>query len=121
MLNYALHVPVMMSENAIFELAASGLQVVSSGGRFTAQRMARRFLRASKNKPMCKNTVSTLRAVMGKAEKDFWLIACMARQVSASFSDQIKQMLVKGVNDIRCTGSCSLVTWESLELSHGEP
>lgn len=74
-MHYALRVPARMNQNAIFELAASGLQVVSPGDGFTAQRVARRFLRAPKNKPIFKNIVSTLRTVMGNAEKDFWLMA----------------------------------------------
>lgn len=56
-----LHVLAKMNENAISELAASGLQVVGSWCRFTAQRMTRKFVTAPKNKPVYKNLVGTLK------------------------------------------------------------
>lgn len=40
--------------------------MVSSGGGFTAQRTARRFIRASKNKPVYKNVVSTSKGTYGE-------------------------------------------------------
>ena len=61
-----LYVPARVSENATSELAVTGLQIVSSEGRFTAQRMARRFIRASKNISVCKNSLTTSKGSYGE-------------------------------------------------------